>query len=205
MTSRIIYMATALLIAVFGAAPNPLHALTSDTLRSVVSVLPVWPGRPQGGTDKAAGVAPEGSGVVLEPGLIATAWHVLEPAKRIDVRLYDGRIIPARLIAKDAASDIALLGVDIELVPFEIAPEARLAQPVCAIGNSYGLGLSVTCGVVSALKVTNAGFNAVEDFVQTDAAANPGSSGGSAGRLGRPACGHDVRYFRFARRYEYRR
>ena len=61
----------------------------------------------------------------------------------------------------------------------KIARPPRLAQPVCAIGNAYGLGLSVTCGVVSALHVTNAGFNAVEDFVQTDAAANPGSSGGA--------------------------
>ena len=115
----------------------------------------------------------------MRPGLIATAWHVVKPAKRIDIRLSDGRILPARLIAKDAKSDIAVLGVDAALVPIEIAPAARLAQPVCAIGNAFGLGLSVTCGVVSALNVSNAGFNPVEDFVQTDAAANPGVSGGA--------------------------
>ena len=90
-----------------------------------------------------------------------------------------GRILPAELVAKDAASDIALLSVEARLPPIAIAPAPQLAQPVCAIGNAYGLGLSVSCGVVSALNVTDAGFNAVEDFVQTDAAANPGSSGGA--------------------------
>ena len=95
------------------------------------------------------------------------------------MRLSDGRILPARLVAKDAASDIALLRVDARLRPIGTAPAPQLAEPVCAIANAYGLGLSVTCGVISALNVTGAGFNAVEDFVQTDAAANPGSSGGA--------------------------
>ena len=168
-----------LLIAVAGLQPAPANALPGDTLKSVVSVLPVWPGRPQGGAAGRPGAAPEGSGVVLPPGHIATAWHVVEPARRIDVRLSDGRILPARLIAKDAASDIAVLGVEAGLTPIRIAPAPHLAQPVCAIGNAFGLGLSVTCGVVSALNVSNAGFNPVEDFVQTDAASNPGVSGGA--------------------------
>ena len=179
MSFRKCLLATLLLPAFAGAQPVPAGALPAETLESVVSVLPVWPGRPQGGAGGRPGVAPEGSGVVLKPGLIATAWHAVEPARRIDVRLSDGRILPARLVAKDAASDIALLRVDARLPPIGIAPAPRLAQPVCAIGNTFGLGLSVTCGVVSALNVTDAGFNAVEDFVQTDAAANPGSSGGA--------------------------
>ena len=174
-----IRLAIALLLAVAGLQPAPAKALPADTLKSVVSVLPVWPGRPQGGAGGRPGAAPEGSGVVLRPGHIATAWHVVEPARRIDVRLSDGRILPARLIAKDAASDIAVLGVSAGLTPIRIAPAPRLAQPVCAIGNAFGLGLSVTCGVVSALNVSNAGFNPVEDFVQTDAASNPGVSGGA--------------------------
>lgn len=174
-----IRLAVVLLLAVAGLQPAPANALPADTLKSVVSVLPVWPGRPQGGAAGRPGAAPEGSGVVLRPGHIATAWHVVEPARRIDVRLSDGRILPARLIAKDAASDIAVLGVEAGLTPIRIAPAPRLAQPVCAIGNAFGLGLSVTCGVVSALNVSNAGFNPVEDFVQTDAASNPGVSGGA--------------------------
>jgi S1-C subfamily serine protease len=158
---------------------NRAGALPSETLDSVVSVLPVWPGQAQGSSGTPPGVAPEGSGVVLPSGLIATAWHVIEPAERIDVRLSDGRVLPARLIASDAASDIALLRVKAKLTGLAIAPEPVLAQPVCAIGNAWGLGLSVTCGVVSALNVTDAGFNTVEHFVQTDAAANPGMSGGA--------------------------
>ena len=168
-----------LLLPFAGAPSLPAEALPAETLESVVSVLPVWPGRPQGGAGGRPGVAPEGSGVVLKPGLVATAWHAVEPARRIDVRLSDGRILPAKLLAKDAASDIALLRVDAGLRPIAVAPAPQLAEPVCAIANAYGLGLSVTCGVVSALNVTDAGFNAVEDFVQTDAAANPGSSGGA--------------------------
>ena len=170
---------TALAFLLAGGQPPPVRALPAETLESVVSVLPVWPGRPQGGAGGRAGAAPEGSGVVLRPGLIATAWHVVEPARRIDIRLSDGRILPARLAAKDAASDIALLRVDAGLRPIEIGPAPQLAAPVCLIGNAFGLGLSVTCGVVSALHVTDAGFNPVEDFVQTDAAANPGTSGGA--------------------------
>ena len=59
------------------------------------------------------------------------------------------------------------------------ADEPRVAEPVCAIGNPFGRGLSVSCGVVSATGRANAGFNAIEDFVQTDAAVNPGGSGGA--------------------------
>ena len=168
-----------LAVALAAALPGPARALPAETLNSVVSVLPVWPGRVQGGGGGRPGVAPEGSGVVLRPGIVATAWHVVEPARRIDIRLSDGRILPARLIAGDKASDIAVLGVDAASAPIAIAPTPRLAQPVCAIGNAFGLGLSVACGVVSALDVTDAGFNPVEDFVQTDAASNPGSSGGA--------------------------
>ena len=176
---RRIWLATALPLALLAARPGPAPALPADALKSVVSVLPVWPGRAQGGSGGPPGVAPEGSGVVLRPGVVATARHVVEPARRIDIRLSDGRILPARLIASDEASDIAVLGVDAARAPIAVAPPPRLAQPVCAIGNAFGLGLSVTCGVVSALNVTDAGFNPVEDFVQTDAASNPGVSGGA--------------------------
>ena len=154
--------------------------IPQDTLKSVVSVLPVWPNRPQGGANTRNENAPEGSGIVIGPGgFIATAWHVIEPATRIDVRLSDGRILPADQVAHDAKSDVALLKVDTNLPPFSFAPEPALSSSVCAIGNAFGLDLSVTCGVVSAVGIANAGFNSVEDFIQTDAAANPGSSGGA--------------------------
>ena len=165
-------------IALFAAGPG--QALTPEKLQSVVSVLPVWPDRPARDSELPERAAPEGSGLAIaEGGLIATAWHVVGPAERIDVRLADGRLLPADLVGHDQASDIALLRVAADLPVLEPAPRPGLADPVCLIGNAYGLGSSVTCGVVSALDVSIAGFNAVEDFVQTDAAANPGSSGGA--------------------------
>ncbi len=177
----------AFLVLGMSVVPSDVRATPEDALQSVVSVLPVWPGRPQGGSGQSSGVAPEGSGVVVRPGVIATAWHVVEPAERIDVRLADGRVLPARLVGQDVASDIAVLAIEAAVPVFEIGPAPALASPACSIGNAYGLGLSVTCGVVSTLQVSDAGFNPVEDFVQTDAAANPGVSGGAlvdeSGRL----------------------
>lgn len=178
--SRIGLIAMAALCAAVFSVPRTAQALSDETLRSVVSVLPVWPGRPQGGSGAPTGSAPEGTGIVIGPdGLVATAFHVIEPAERIDVRLHDGRIVPAAVVGVDAASDIALLRIEPVLPAFDLAGAQALGAPVCAIGNAYGLGLSVTCGVVSARHVAVAGFNTIEDFVQTDAAANPGSSGGA--------------------------
>ncbi|WP_298964057.1 trypsin-like peptidase domain-containing protein [uncultured Roseibium sp.] len=168
-----------LVLCFAGLIAGQVKASPDKALEHVVSVLPVWPGHDQGGQGARPGQAPEGSGVVLREGVIATAWHVVEPARRIDVRLHDGRIIPARLMAHDASTDIALLKVEEKLQPIATAPPPNLVQPVCAIGNAFGLGLSFTCGVVSAKGISNAGFNEIEDFVQTDATANPGSSGGA--------------------------
>ncbi|MTI42844.1 S1-C subfamily serine protease [Roseibium hamelinense] len=172
-----------LTLAYLAVSPPPTaraFPVAQETLRSVVSVLPVWPGRPQGGRGAPLGSSPEGSGVVVaKGGLIATAYHVVEPAERIDIRLSDGRIVPAALVGFDAASDLALLKADIDLPVFKTGAVPAPGSPVCSIGNAYGLGVSVACGVVSAYPVTNAGFNEVEDFIQTDAAANPGSSGGA--------------------------
>ncbi len=168
-----------LAVAVAFGGAGVAGAVSPETMNSVVSVLPQWPGRPQGGSGGSPGTSPEGSGVALRPDVIATAWHIVETAERIEVRLADGRILPASVIARDPLSDIALLSVDADLAPFDPASDPVLADPVCSVGNSFGLGLSVTCGVVSAVHVSNAGFNAVEDFVQTDAAINPGASGGA--------------------------
>ncbi len=156
-------------------------AAIDTALQSVVSVLPLWPGLPQGGgSDIPAGTAPEGTGVVLDTeGHIATALHVVERSLSISVRLPDGRILPAALIAGDLATDIAVLRVEADLPQFGGAGEPVVGQPVCAIGNAFGFDLSVTCGIVSAIRRTGMGFNAIEDFVQTDAAMNPGSSGGA--------------------------
>lgn len=177
--------ALALLAALLAALllpPAPARALElpPETWESVVSVLPVWPGRPQGGPELPAGIAPEGSGVVYAAGgWIVTARHVVESALSVDVRLADGRRLPAELVAADPLTDVALLRVEAELPPIRPAPPPRRGQAVCALANVYGLGLAESCGVVSALHRSNARFNPIEDFVQTDAAVNPGSSGGA--------------------------
>jgi len=172
------------------AAADPMTAAGAidRALRSVVSVLPVWQSRPARGPgrDPAYGggqrapLAPEGSGIAILPGgFVATADHVLRDAKNVRVRLSDGRILSARVVGRHKPTDIALLKVEVKLPAFEITVQPSLATPVCAIGNQFGLGLSVTCGVVSARHRSGTGFNPIEDFVQTDASVNPGGSGGA--------------------------
>ncbi len=143
-------------------------------LRSVVSVLPEWP------PDETRNEEPEGSGVAVFDGLhIITALHIVDAARAIRVRTSDGRIVGAELIGRDQATDLALLRVVEPLPPLEFAGDAELGGEVCAIGNAFGLGLSVACGVVSGVNRAGVGFNDIEDFVQTDAAVNPGASGGA--------------------------
>ncbi|MEM1307621.1 MAG: trypsin-like peptidase domain-containing protein, partial [Pseudomonadota bacterium] len=170
------------------ALSQPTRADIAEAVQSTVSILPIrqagTPVRP--GTGR--GQIPEATGIVVgRTGYIATARHVIDAVKQIEVRLADGRVLPARRVGADAATDIALLKIDAELTAFRWASPPRLAQRACAIGNAFGLDLSVTCGVVSALNVSHAGFNPIEDFIQTDAPANPGSSGGAlvdeSGRL----------------------
>ncbi len=145
-----------------------------DVMASVVSVLPrTAPG--QANKDE-----PEGSGVVIFEGRhILTARHVLTNAKEIVVRTFDGVLHRAQLRGQDQATDLALLEITAELKPIELGDDPKIGQEACAIGNAFGLGLSLTCGLVSAVHRTGTGFNPVEDFVQTDAAVNPGSSGGA--------------------------
>lgn len=145
---------------------------------SVVSVLPVWPGRPPNAAE------PEGSGVVVGDGTrVITADHVLGPgdgAAQVLVRDSDGVIHPARVLARNRLTDIAVLALETPLTAaaWRAGPVGP-GLPVCAIGNAFGLGLSITCGRVSATHRAGVGFNGVEDFIQTDAAVNPGMSGGA--------------------------
>ena len=162
-----------LLLAVIGL--RPAHGFDGSSLDAVVSVLPDWP--PEARAQSLE--EPEGTGFAYAPGVIATAWHVVAVARGIEVRLSDGRILPAELIAGDPASDIALLRIDEELpVLRRRSGYPGLGEPVCALGNSFGLDISLTCGVVSAIQRSGVGFNPFEDFIQTDAAVNPGGSGG---------------------------
>lgn len=165
-----------------GTADGVDPAAVAQAARSVVVVLPSWQGVRPGFAPRSADgrIAPEGSGVVVRPGgYVATNDHVLGDAISVRVRLADGRILPAKIIGRHKATDIALLKVGADLPTVQPGPEPGLADPVCAIGNPFGRGISVSCGVVSAVGRANAGFNEIEDFIQTDAAVNPGGSGGA--------------------------
>jgi S1-C subfamily serine protease len=152
--------------------PDP--AEIAGALRSVVSVLPQWPGRPPSLEE------PEGSGVVVGDGsLILTADHVLGDPVKVMIRTRAGDVIPAEVAKRDRTTDLALLKIDEALPALAFGNALLPGEEVCAIGNAFGLGLSVTCGTVSATERSGAGFNAIEDFVQTDAAVNPGMSGGA--------------------------
>jgi serine protease Do len=123
-----------------------------------------------------------GSGVVFTPdGAILTNNHVVEEALTINVRLRDGRYLPAHLVGRDPATDLAVVKIDATgLVPAKFADSdaARVGQWVVAIGSPFGLGYTVTAGVLSAKGRGGLGMNAIEDYLQTDASINPGNSGG---------------------------
>jgi serine protease Do len=123
-----------------------------------------------------------GSGVIVNAdGAILTNNHVVEDALSITVRLRDGRILPAKLVGRDPATDLALVRVDARnLAPARFADSdgVRVGEWVVAIGSPFGLGYTVTTGVVSAKGRGGVGINSVEDYLQTDASINPGNSGG---------------------------
>jgi serine protease Do len=123
-----------------------------------------------------------GSGVVFaSDGAVLTNNHVVEAALTINVRLRDGRSLPARLVGRDPATDLAVVKVDATgLMPAKFADSdaARVGEWVVAIGSPFGLGYTVTAGVLSAKGRGALGMNAIEDYLQTDASINPGNSGG---------------------------
>jgi Do/DeqQ family serine protease len=123
-----------------------------------------------------------GSGVVFTAdGAILTNNHVVESALTISVHLRDGRFLPARLVGRDPATDLAVVKIDATgLTPAKFADSeaARVGESVVAIGSPFGLGYTVTAGVLSAKGRGGIGMNTIEDYLQTDASINPGNSGG---------------------------
>ena len=124
-----------------------------------------------------------GSGVIVSPqGYILTNHHVVEAADEIEVALADGRTVRARTVGSDPETDLAVVKVDLKNLPaitFGRSDQARVGDTVLAIGNPFGVGQTVTMGIVSALSRSHLGINTFENFIQTDAAINPGNSGGA--------------------------
>lgn len=125
-----------------------------------------------------------GSGVIINSqGYILTNNHVIAETDDLNVILNDGSQLPARVIGNDPETDIAVLKVDptnLDLISVIIdTDEVRVGDVALAIGNPFSIGQSVTLGIISATGRSKLGLNTIEDFIQTDAAINPGSSGGA--------------------------
>jgi serine protease DegQ len=125
-----------------------------------------------------------GSGVLVSAeGVMLTNHHVISDATDIDVALSDGRKVKAKVIGSDPETDIAVLKIEAKQLPppitFARIESVHVGDIVLAIGNPFGVGQTVTSGIVSALGRDHVGINTFENFIQTDAAINPGNSGGA--------------------------
>ncbi len=124
-----------------------------------------------------------GSGVIVSgQGYILTNSHVVEAADEIEVALADNRKARAKVIGTDPDTDLAVIKIDLPNLPsitFGQSDKAQVGDVVLAIGNPFGVGQTVTLGIVSALSRSQLGINTFENFIQTDAAINPGNSGGA--------------------------
>jgi serine protease Do len=162
----------------FGApnAPEDFVSVSSRVIASVVNIQ-VYDGMSSLGG---------GSGVVLSrDGYIATNYHVVEGASRIQVTLNDKRDLSAKLVGADPSTDLALLKVradNLVPMPFGNSDEVRIGEWALAIGNPFNLTSTVTAGIVSAkarsINILSDNYS-IESFIQTDAAVNPGNSGGA--------------------------
>ena len=134
----------------------------------------------EGDTSPQAGL---GSGVIVSPeGYILTNNHVIEGADEIEVILTDRRRTRAKVIGTDPDTDLAVLRIELDRLPvitWGKSEQLQVGDQVLAIGNPFGVGQTVTSGIVSALGRSQLGINTFENFIQTDAAINPGNSGGA--------------------------
>jgi len=184
------------------ASPGSVADVTARCLPAVVNIStrrahqPGAPGghpffdllrpfRGGGGPDAAQSL---GSGVIVDPeGLVLTNQHVIADATEIRVTLSDGREYEGRAVGSDPESDLAMLRLEseddeplqLESLPYGDSASLRQGDPVLAIGNPFGVGQTVTRGIVSATGRASMGITDYEDFIQTDAAINPGNSGGA--------------------------
>ena len=163
-------------IAVLSKAPQVENPLLRDPFFRHFFNIPDMPQqRPR---------ASAGSGVIVDAakGYVVTNNHVVENAQEITVTLKDRRRFAARLVGRDAATDIAVLKIDPErltALPMGDSDRLKVGDFAVAIGNPFGLGQTVTSGIISALGRSGLKVEGYEDFIQTDASINPGNSGGA--------------------------
>ncbi|GAB7127098.1 Do family serine endopeptidase [Silvimonas sp. JCM 19000] len=135
------------------------------------------------GNDDPQRASSLGSGVIVsEQGYIVTNNHVVESADEIEVALADGRTADARVVGADPDTDLAVIKVEegkLPTISFADVDKVQIGDVVLAIGNPFGVGQTVTMGIVSALGRSQLGINTFENFIQTDAPINPGNSGGA--------------------------
>ncbi len=139
-------------------------------------------GIPRRGASSAPPITGQGSGVIVQPnGIILTNRHVVHDMDSILVKLLDGREFPAQILGEDPNSDLAVIKIEADHLPFlplGDSDKLEVGEPVAAIGNPFGLSGTLTAGVVSAKGRNNLEISPYEDFIQTDAAINMGNSGG---------------------------
>jgi serine protease DegQ len=168
------------------AMPSVVNVYTSKEVRQRSPLLDdpllrrFFPGLPEGGPRRATSL---GSGVIVSgEGYVLTNNHVIEGADDIQVVLADGRRMRATVRGSDPESDLAVLkadGKDLPAITLGTLENVQVGDAVLALGNPFGFGNTVTHGIVSALGRNHLGINRFEDFIQTDAAVNPGNSGGA--------------------------
>jgi serine protease DegQ len=177
--------------------PSVVNVFTSKEVRAPHSpfmddpVLRRFFGERFGQDSQPQRVSNLGSGVIVsQDGYILTNHHVIEAADEIQVALADGEVMDAKVVGTDPETDLAVLKVNHKSLPaiaFATPESLHVGDVVLAIGNPFGVGQTVTMGIVSALGRSHLGINTFENYIQTDAAINPGNSGGalvdSAGNL----------------------
>jgi serine protease DegQ len=162
------------------ASPAVVSITASRTARPADDPAFLFFGRRNRPEERQVGL---GSGVIVSPaGYLLTNNHVIEGADDVEVTLGDGRNARAKTVGTDPESDIAVLKIDLDKLPvieFGDVDHLQVGDVVLAIGNPFGVGQTVTSGIVSALGRNALGINTFENFIQTDAAINPGNSGGA--------------------------
>ena len=157
---------------------------TANSMQAPSSIFDFFFGTP--GTPQQREQVGSGSGVIIrEDGYIVTNNHVIDGASKIEVTLNSNQTYPATLVGTDPATDVALLKIDaagLPVIPFGDSDKLRLGEWVIAIGSPYDLRSTITAGIVSAKGRSMPNYSGefkIESFIQTDAAVNPGNSGGA--------------------------